>query len=359
MEEQLALQGEETIKTSQQSQDQIPHDPNSADKFPGGYTPVGEGVDNTPVETAPTNNVGEVEVTANIDLTNPTLESYGGSGDSINLGTTITPEEAFKAYGIDITPVKTNDISFNLDIIPPGAGDVIDDSVVADNLPEQEPPVEPPLPPVEPPTEPPVDPEEPDPEEPEEPDPEEPDPEEPEEPDPEEPEEPDPEEPDPGKGNPGNDKEVGNSPWDGETGASDNPGKGNHQDGQDPEPNQPPGDSKNDGGQNNDSENSPGNGGNGGKPENHQDNGWGNGDDDAPGNSGPHNNAENDATPSEHYDDFVGRFIEENPVDFSQSATYNWEYDNDDHLDYKDTFIDISNIPELPDVPHFADFNDA
>ncbi len=79
MEEQLALQGEETLKTSQQSQDQIPHDPNAATRFPGGYTPVGEGIDNTPIETAPSSNVGEVEVTAGIDFSNPALESYGSS----------------------------------------------------------------------------------------------------------------------------------------------------------------------------------------------------------------------------------------------------------------------------------------
>lgn len=41
--------------------------------------------------------------------------------------------------------------------------------------------------------------------------------------------------------NPGNDKPVGNSPWDGETGASGKPGQGNHQDGIDTDPNQPGG----------------------------------------------------------------------------------------------------------------------
>lgn len=44
--------------------------------------------------------------------------------------------------------------------------------------------------------------------------------------------------------NPGNDKEVGNSPWDGETGASGKPGRGQHQDGVDVDENQPGGKDK-------------------------------------------------------------------------------------------------------------------
>ena len=44
--------------------------------------------------------------------------------------------------------------------------------------------------------------------------------------------------------NPGNDKEVGNSPWDGETGASGKEGKGKHQDGIDTDENQPGGKEK-------------------------------------------------------------------------------------------------------------------
>jgi hypothetical protein len=44
--------------------------------------------------------------------------------------------------------------------------------------------------------------------------------------------------------NPGNDKEVGNSPWDGETGASGKPGQGQTQDGIDVDPNQPGGNEK-------------------------------------------------------------------------------------------------------------------
>jgi hypothetical protein len=339
MEDQLGLQGEENLKTSQQAQNRSPYDPSAAARFPDGYTPVDDVSITTPVEDAPLINVGEVEVTASIDFSNPVLESFGSSGDTI-IPTSITPAEAFKAYGIDITPVEKNDNPFNLDTISFGSGNIVDDSIVVGDLPEQEQVVDPPAPPVDPPIDPPVEPPV--------------DPEDPENPDPE-----DPEEPDPGKGNPGNDKEVGNSPWDGETGASDNPGKGNHQDGQDPEPNQPPGDSKNDGGQNNDSENPPGNGGGGGKPDNHQDNGWGNGDDTAPGNSGPHNNAENDASPSEHYDDFIGRFIEQNPGDhWYQDVTYNWEQDNDSFLDYIDQPVFPHEVPELPHFDHLMDHFD-
>jgi hypothetical protein len=44
--------------------------------------------------------------------------------------------------------------------------------------------------------------------------------------------------------NPGNDKPVGNSPWDGETGASGKPGNGNHHDGIDTDENQPGGNEK-------------------------------------------------------------------------------------------------------------------
>jgi hypothetical protein len=229
--------------------------------------------------------------------------------------------------------------------------------------PAPEPPVDPEEP-EEPPTEPPVDPEEPeeppteppvDPEEPESPAPEPPvDPEEPEEPPTEPPVDPE----EPSGGNPGNDKEVGNSPWDGETGASDNPGKGNHQDGEDPEINQPPGDSKNDGTQNDNSENDNGNGGGGGNDfERGQNNGWGNGDDTPPGNSGSHNNAENDETPSSTAGELVDKFLE--------NHSFNDDYDNRGGRPEYDTyetedFGDV-NIPDVPepvidfDVSDYAD----
>ena len=61
------LQLEETQRTNQQAQDLIPYDPNAADRFAEGYTPVGEGRDNTPVEQVNPVRVGEVEATAEIN----------------------------------------------------------------------------------------------------------------------------------------------------------------------------------------------------------------------------------------------------------------------------------------------------
>lgn len=393
------LQLEETQRTNQQSQDIVPHDPNSAAKYPGGYTPVGLGEDNTPVEQVSPGSVPEVEVTSPILNDIIPQDVYGSSGDNISFANRNIPE--VENTRIDsITPVRNANVTAGnlpgIDSVPNSSsnsdGSPVEETVVDPPTPpvdppldpeepdpeDPEPPVDPPLPPPEPPVDPPVDPEDPedpDPEDPEDPEdplppPEDPDPEDPEEPedpedpDPEDPppppEDPDPEDPEePNGGNPGNDKEVGNSPWDGETGASDNPGKGNHQDGQDPEPNQPPGDSKNDGGKNNDSEDPPSSGGNGGKPENQQDNGWGNGDDDSPGNSGPHNNAENDATPSEHYDNLVGRFLEENSGRFPEEnpidVTYNWEQDNDSFLDYTPEFD--PRFDHVPEISHFDNFD--
>jgi len=377
MEDQLELQGEETLKMSQQSQDQTQHDPNAAARFPGGYTPVGEGVDNTRVETAPSINVGQLEVTTDIDFSNPSLESYGSSGDNDSLLGKIAPAEAFKAFGIEITPVKTDGFTFNPTSISLDGGTTADISDSDDDFPEQkEPivdpstsPVNPPTDPTEPPVEPPVEPPT-DPEPPVEPPPE---PEPPVEPPVEPPTEPEPpveppvEPPteSPGKGNPGNDKEVGNSPWDGETGASYQPGGGNHQDGEDPETNQPPGDSKNDGGQNNNSENDNSNGGGGRDvPERGQNNGWGNGDDDAPGNSGANNNAENTETPSGNYDVLVNKFLE--------NHSFNDQYDNFggrpefeyDTYEYENTTdVNIFDIPEPMinfEVSDYADnFNDS
>jgi hypothetical protein len=321
MEEQLQL--EETQRTNQQSQDQIPYDPNAALKNPDGYTQVPDVLAQTPVEEVDPINVGQVEVT------NPQLENassnevFGGSGDIPVLeGNDVDNVRALKS--IPLSQVN-NDL---LDTLPDGNtttnGIVSDDSDTVEEVldPPTDPPTDPPKDPEDPEEPEDPDPEDPDPEDPdpEDPDPEDPDPEDPdpEDPDPEDPdpEDPDPEDPDPedpGKGNPGNDKEVGNSPWDGETGASNNPGKGNHQDGQDPETNQPPGDSKNDGGQNNHPKNDNGDGGSGGNDSDKGgNNGFGNGDQDAPGNSGPNNNAENDQTP---IGDYVDRFVSENPGD--------------------------------------------
>ena len=346
MEENLQL--EEIQRSNQQTGDEIPHDPSASATNPEGYTLVPDVIQETPVEEVDPNSVGEVEVT------NPQQEGttnggiLGSSGDII-VGDDSGDDEPEVLNTIPLSPI--NDVSLdslsNEETINP----VLEDPQDPED--PEEPPAEPPVDPEEPPAEPPVDPE--DPEEP----PAEPpvDPEEPEEPpvDPEEPEEPpvDPEEPpvdpeNPTGSNPGNDKEVGNSPWDGETGASDQPGRGNHQDGEDPEINQPPGDSKNDGGQNSNPENDNGNGRGGGNDfERGQNNGWGNGDDDAPGNSGPHNNAENDETPNANAGELVDRFLE--------NHSFNDEYDNRggrpefEYDTYEPEDIGDINVPDVPE----------
>jgi hypothetical protein len=253
----------------------------------------------------------------------------------------------------------------------------------------EEPPVEPPTP-DEPEPEVPEDPEEPeepeppappepeDPEEPEEPeepeppnppepeDPEEPEPPAPPEPedpeDPEEPEEPEPPNPpeppepeEPSGQNPGNNKDVGNSPFDGITGNSGNngdktPGSGPMEGGEDDEGEQPGfkgnGPSNANGNQNSDDENDSGNGR--GQGQNSQrDNGWGNGDDDAPGGSGPNNNGENDETPSGNYDELVSRFLEENPMDEIPTLDI-YNFDDDVVFDEipQELMMDFSEIPE-------------
>ena len=64
------LQLEEQQKNIQQRRDGDPYDPNAASRFPGGYTPVGDGEDNTQVEEVDPANVGAVEVT------NPQVEDF-------------------------------------------------------------------------------------------------------------------------------------------------------------------------------------------------------------------------------------------------------------------------------------------
>ena len=82
------LQLEETQRTNQQAQDLIPYDPNAADRFAEGYTPVGEGRDNTPVEQVNPVRVGEVEATAEINsdlgINNPQDLASGGSDFALN-----------------------------------------------------------------------------------------------------------------------------------------------------------------------------------------------------------------------------------------------------------------------------------
>ena len=381
MEENLQL--EEIQRTNQQTGDEIPHDPNASVTNPEGYTPVSDVIQETPVEEVDPNSVGEVEVT-NPQQEGITNDGLLGSSSDIITGIDSGDGEPEVLNTIPLSPI--NDVS--LDSLPtnnnpidsngnnPDSSSVEEETV--DSTPEDlQDPVSPqdPQDPQEPPAEPPVNPEEPpvNPEEPEEPPAEPPvDPEEPEEPpvDPEEPREPpvDPEEPkeppvdpeNPTGSNPGNDKEVGNSPWDGETGASDQPGRGNHQDGEDPETNQPPGDSKNDGGQGNNSENDNSNGGGGRDvPERGQNNGWGNGDDDAPGNSGPHNNAENDETPNSNYGDLVDRFLENHSFNDeydNRGGRPEFEYDTYEPEDIGD--VTILDIPEPIidfDVPDYTD----
>ncbi len=416
MEENLQL--EEIQRTNQQTGNEIPHDPNASARYTEGYTPVPDVNQQTPVEEVEPSSVGEVEETTNVDT--PQTGDLKNEGSLSSSGDFVVGSDsgATETKTLNsISPSLTNDVS--LDFVPSSDATIVSNSGDATNpsvqeeveeqpepviVPEQpsspEPsaPPEPedpenpeePQPPAPPEPEDPENPEEPqppappepedpeNPEEPEEPEnpeePEEPpteppvDPEEPEEPpteppvDPEDPEDPenpeDPEEPEePSGGNPGNDKEVGNSPWDGETGASDNPGKGNHQDGEDPETNQPPGDSKNDGGQGNNSENDNGNGGGGGNDfERGQNNGWGNGDDTPPGNSGSHNNAENDETPSSTAGELVDKFLE--------NHSFNDDYDNRGGRPEYDTYetedfgdVNIADIPEPIiefEVPDYA-----
>jgi hypothetical protein len=396
MEDEILLQGEETLKTSQQAQDRSPYDPNAAARFPDGYTPVGSGEDHTPVEQINPGRVPELEVpTPQLDDIIP-QDLYGSSGDNVTLRN-ITPEEAYKAYGIDITPVKTNDTSFTLDTISFGGG-IIDNGVSSvDDLPKQEPTVDPPAPPVVPPVEPPVEPPLPPlppvdpPHPPEPPTPPEPPVEPPLPPvDPPHPPEP-PTPPDPpvdpptppedhnnhsnnGFGNGDQDAPGGSGPHNnaendqtpGEQGNShqnDNPNPPSDHGNDTPGPQDPPvdppsnnqdhpnngfgngdqdapGDSgphnnaENDqtpGEQGNSHENDSGNGGSGGG-----NNGWGNGDQDAPGNSLNHNNAENDQTP---IGDYVDRYVAEHPGD-------NWhenipdEFHGDQHIDNSYDVID-------------------
>ena len=338
MEENLQL--EEIQRSNQQTGDEIPHDPNASVTNPEGYTPVSDVIQETPVEEVDPNSVGEVEVT-NPQQEGITNDGLLGSSSDIITGIDSGDGEPEVLNTIPLSPINdvsldslsSNDTLIASNIDNPDSSSVEEETV--DSAPED--------------LQDPVNPQDLQ------------DPQEPEPPvDPEEPEEPpvDPEEP--SGQNPGNDKEVGNSPWDGETGASDNPGKGNHQDGEDRETNQPPGDSKNDGGQNNNSENDNSDGGSGRDvPERGQNNGWGNGDDTPPGNSGSNNNAENDETPNSNTAELVDKFLE--------NHSFNDEYDNRggrpefEYDTYEPEDNGDVNIPDVPeplidfDVPDYTD----
>ena len=398
MEENLFL--EETQKTVLQSQDLVEHDPTAALRNPDGYTPVGEGEDNTPVIEVDPNNIGEVSATTPVStrqVSDLPSEIYGGTGDFL-----ISPEEEVAedtSEDLELIPlaetpnVRIQTLS-NLDsgsdiaddnpvdneqqgevVEPPEASEPEDEPVtpVVPEEPTPEPPApeepedpeepEEPEPPAPPEPEDPEEPEPPAPPEPEEPeDPEEPEPPappEPEEPeDPEEPEEPEPPAPEEPSGqNPGNNKDVGNSPFDGITGNSGNNGDrtppgGPMEGGEDDIGEQPGwkgnGPSNANGNQNSSDEDDGGNGGGSGRnPQGN--NGWGNGDDNAPGRSGPNNNAENDESPSGNYDELVSRFIEQNP----QEEILNLEiYNFDDDVMFDEIPQDL--MTEFPEIPEYG-----
>lgn len=81
--EELQLQLEEAERSNQQTSDRIPYDPNASSRNPGGYTPVGEGEDNTQIETVDSGLVNVVEVTIlqGEDIRNGDV--FGSSGDFI------------------------------------------------------------------------------------------------------------------------------------------------------------------------------------------------------------------------------------------------------------------------------------
>ena len=398
------LQLEELQRTTQQTQDRSPYDPSAAARFLEGYTPTGYGVDHTPVEQVDPVRVPEVQVsTPQLDDIIP-QDLYGSSGDNFVFGNReiFSPENV---PSIDQTVLLRNANYVSNDL--PGINILPDNSSSDPGLPDNQgqevnppvPPVEPPhppeppLPPVEPPVEPPLPPIDP-PHPPEPPTPPQPPVDPPVEP-PHPPEPPNPPEPPtppenhndhpnngfgngdqdpPGNSGPHNNAENDQTPGDqgnshqndhlnppGDHG-NDNPGP------QDPPVDNtehqnngfgngdqdPPGNSgshnnaENDttpGEQGNSHQNDYGNGGSGGSPDDHQDNGWGNGDDSAPGNSLNHNNAENDQTPSGHFTDLVDKFIAENPVDHGNIPTHDIP---NDHLDS----LSDTHIPDiLYDVP--------
>jgi hypothetical protein len=368
MEENLFL--EEVQKLVLQAQDSAEYDPNATLKNPTGYTPVGQGEDNTLVETTGPNDIGNVSATTPIptkQVEDFPLKTYGNNNDDVSISSNDKNLENITQSNVRTNTLSNNDITLNNvigDFVDDQTedGEIIEPEVPVEPEPEPEVPVEPepePEVPVEPEPEVPVEPEpepevpvepEPEPEVPVEPEPEpevpvepEPEPEVPVEPEPEpevpvepepEPEvpvepEPEPEvpvepEPEAPSGtNPGNKFDVGNSPFDGITGNSGNngdrtPNAGPMEGGEDDIGEQPgfkgDGPSNANGNQTNDNETDSGNGR--GSGQNSQgNNGWGNGDDDAPGRSGPNNNAENDETPSGNYDVLVGRFLDENSTD--------------------------------------------
>ena len=102
------------------------------------------------------------------------------------------------------------------------------------------------------------------------------------------------------------------------------------------------------GNQNSSDEDDGGNGGGSGRnPQGN--NGWGNGDDDAPGRSGPNNNAENDESPSGNYDELISRFIEQNPQDNTLDLEI---YNFDDDVVFDEIPQDL--MTEFPEIPEYG-----
>jgi hypothetical protein len=138
MEENLFL--EETQKSVLQTKDVDEYDPNASLQNPEGYTPVGEGEDNTPVESVEPNNIGEVSATTPVltsQVSDLPSETYGGFGDDlvIDNNTEITLENA---NSVELTLLsQEQDVSFSAE---PEELPVEIESPV-----EPEPPVEPPV----------------------------------------------------------------------------------------------------------------------------------------------------------------------------------------------------------------------
>jgi hypothetical protein len=136
-------------------------------------------------------------------------------------------------------------------------------------------------------------------------------------------------------------------------GNGDQDAPGNSLDNNNAENDQTPGE------QGNSHQNNNGNGGGGGRPENQQNNGFGNGDQDAPGNSGPNNNAENAETLNPNIGDLIDRFVEENPGTEWHDNSHN-QYDNyEPESDVDVSIPDSSEIVIDFEVPDYAADTDS
>lgn len=201
-------QVEQQKQLTNNTQDLSKHIDGGYQDNPEGFTDTNSPTFITPIEEAPpleppgsvvTTTTGETQV----------MEGGGGSGDVFSNSSTtpsidVTAATLFGSNGsiyfgsYDSGSTPGNQVSTSVE----DSEGTEEQEVVTVGDPPSDPPGEPPTdPPTEPPGEPPVS----------------------------------------GGRNPGNDKEVGNSPFDGETGASGKPGKGKPMDGIDVDENQPPG----------------------------------------------------------------------------------------------------------------------